>query len=223
MVLALLLALLTTAQTLNSTINQTPLSTSCQAVLQKYANATLAGCTLPPQTSATNFTLLNANSLNALTSAQNLDGICASACQASIKAAASDIGTGCANDKIEGMYSYSLVPAAVAALLDVGCYKDAGQYCIINEAGVLSSAIGNGTASTSLLNNQNLVCTKCMMNQLLLLDKDITAFPPDIQNEYNTLATMIRNTCVTQYKSYTSDAVSTSFGLAIFAMAVFGL
>ncbi|KAJ3259594.1 hypothetical protein HK103_002148 [Boothiomyces macroporosus] len=214
MVLAILLASFTLAQSLNTTVNQPPLSTACQAVLQKYANATLAGCTLPPQTSAANLTSLNANSLNTLTSAQNLDGICASTCQSSIKAAATDIGNGCANDKIEGMFSYSLAPAAVTALLDVGCYKDAGQYCLISEASILSSALGNGTASTALLTDQNLVCTKCMMNQLLILDKDITAFPTDIQNEYKTFATMIRNTCATQYKSYSSGALSASIGLA---------
>ncbi|KAJ3274838.1 hypothetical protein HDV01_002042 [Terramyces sp. JEL0728] len=211
MMLSLLISV-SLGQTLNSTIQT--LSADCQKVLAKYANASLAGCTLPPQTSAANFTSFNSNSLSALTTSQNLDGICTSACEASIKAAASDIGTGCANDKIDGMYSYSLVPPAVSALLDIGCYKDAGQYCLINQVNVLSSAIANGTAGTSLLTNQNLVCTKCVMNQLLILDKDILAFPTDIQSEYGAFAGLIRNTCAAQYKSYTSAAASASFGLA---------
>ncbi|KAJ3324937.1 hypothetical protein HDV06_005525 [Boothiomyces sp. JEL0866] len=182
------------------------LSASCQAAIQKYEGSSPQGCNLPQQVSVTNITAGSYGSALSSLNSQEFDAVCSSSCQAAIKPIASDIASACKNDNAYFQY----YPQIISAFFDVACIKDGNDYCLLKEIQDITPILVNHTPAESLLANTTFLCTKCMFSQISALDKDITSFPQQIQQEYGFFASQIKSQCASQYQKYTSSAIAQS-------------
>ncbi|KAJ3259592.1 hypothetical protein HK103_002146 [Boothiomyces macroporosus] len=180
------------------------LSAGCQAAIQKYENSSPQGCNLPQQVSVTNITAGSYGSALSTLNNQNLDAVCSSTCQASIKPIASDIAAACKNDNMYFQYYSQLM----TAFFDVACVKDGSDYCLVKEVQDLTPILVNHAPIESLIQNTTFLCSKCIYSQITVLDKDITSFPQQMQQEYTAFSTNIKSQCSSQYQKFTSSAIA---------------
>jgi hypothetical protein len=214
-------AQITDAPSNNSNITTPPttipssISPECQALLQKSSPALdTCGAGFVGITSALN----NGSALNLPSSTElgnGLDSFCSKQCADALDVLVKDISSPACSSLIEGANTSGLpsqdIPAVVKVLREALCLKDGSQYC----ASTLTSLLSTNPSSNaqSLLQNQTVVCSKCLKLEADVITRGLTTVSTTLQQS---IQPQLQALTDEQKKCPSSSAMGISVGSVVF-------